>query len=104
MKVVNERHSGTRGKTSSNGFCNQQDDKEDESVRVNVLITCLGIKGAKIYDSLVFTDQADQLTIKSVLDLFDGHFRPQKAKTLNGFNLCLIDNWQTTLLIDFFSI
>ncbi len=50
-------------------------DKEDNVVQAGVLITCLGIEGARIYDSFVFADQADKLKIQPVLHAFDGHFR-----------------------------
>lgn len=60
-------------------------DKEDEVVQVSVLITCLGIEGARIYDSFVFADQADKLKIQPVLREFDGHFRPQKSETFERF-------------------
>ncbi len=54
-------------------------------VQVSVLITCLGIEGARIYDSFVFADQADKLKILPVLREFDGHFRPQKSETFERF-------------------
>ena len=60
-------------------------DKEDEVVQVSVLITCLGIECARIYDSFVFADQADKLKIQPVLCEFDGHFRPQKSETFERF-------------------
>ncbi len=54
-------------------------------VQVSVLITCLGIEGARIYDSFVFADQAEKLKIQPVLREFDGHFRPQKSETFARF-------------------
>ena len=50
-----------------------------------MLITCLGLEGAKIYDSFVFTDQGDKLKINPVLAQFDNHFRPQKIETFERF-------------------
>jgi hypothetical protein len=67
-------------------------DKEDEVVQVSVLITCLGIEGARIYDSFVFADQADKLKIQPVLREFDGHFRPQKSETFERFKF--VSRWQ----------
>ncbi|XP_057380138.1 uncharacterized protein K02A2.6-like [Daphnia carinata] len=59
--------------------------KEDEDVQVSVLITCLGLEGAKIYDSFVFADQGDKLKINPILLQFDNHFRPQKSETFERF-------------------
>jgi len=61
--------------------------KEDEDVQASVLITYLGLEGAKIYDSLVFTDQEDKLKINPVLAQFDNHFRPQKSETFERFKI-----------------
>ena len=58
---------------------------DEESVQVSVLITCLGIEGAKIYDSFTFTDPADKLKIIPVLEKFDEHFKPQKSETFERF-------------------
>lgn len=54
-------------------------------MQVSVLITCLGIERARIYDSFVFADPADKLKIQPVLGQFDGHFRPQKSETFERF-------------------
>ena len=73
-------------KNQFNWFLNAtKKNKEDEDVQVSVLITCLGLEGAKIYDSLVFTDQGDKLKINPVLAQFDNHFRPQKSETFERF-------------------
>ena len=62
-------------------------DKEDEVVQVSVLITCLGIEGARIYDSFVFADQDDKLKIQPVLREFDSYFRPQLSNDLSSFRV-----------------
>lgn len=57
----------------------------EHTVQVSVLITCLGLEGAQIFDSFVFADQGDKLKINPVLAQFDNHFRPQKSETFETF-------------------
>ena len=50
----------------------------DEEVIVEVLITLLGVKGLKIFDTFVFATAGDAKKIKPVLDNFGSHFPTEK--------------------------
>lgn len=50
--------------------------EKDEDVIVGVLLSLLGRKGVKIYETFVFTDPLDAKKIKPVLDGFTNYLNP----------------------------
>ncbi|XP_046851902.1 uncharacterized protein LOC124445243 [Xenia sp. Carnegie-2017] len=53
-----------------------------EDIKTSILLTCIGKHGEEIYNTFTFSDEADKLKLKPVLEKFEAYCKPRKNITL----------------------
>ena len=60
--------------------------EKTEDIKTSILLTCIGKHGIEIYNTFTFSDEADKLKLKPVLEKFEAYCKPRKNITLLRHN------------------
>ncbi|XP_046864316.1 uncharacterized protein K02A2.6-like [Xenia sp. Carnegie-2017] len=60
--------------------------EKTEDIKTSIFLTCIGKHGIEIYNTFTFSDEADKLKLKPVLEKFEAYYKPRKNITLLRHN------------------
>ena len=91
---ISPETSVTTGNYGNKNWCwtATEKNKKSDEFKSSILITCIGLRGRKVYNTFVFDDDSMKMNFNNILQQFDDYCSHQKMWLSSDTNVSCIDS------------